>query len=249
MATRRFGSQRSFYRLNFETEEKESAGRRRRESEPVSSGGTGSYDREEITKRRRRQAIMDRNNTDEAEEVGQDSVKNVIAALSRKEWFPWVSEVYQEDDRLGDADWKDKTDVWVEVTPEAMAMWGLPDVIRVTVKSDWREVLESLNSRNCTKLLELETKRWKELELVLLFGQMEDPSIAVTFLMQVANYRGIYADERKWFAFVKRQPEALQSAILGFRAKNLDYDWERLLYWVHGRTVERTGKSLTHFVR
>ena len=117
MTRKRFGSQRSFYRQSFEVEERESAGRRRRESEIVSSGGTGSYDREEIEKRRRRQSIMDKNNTDEAEEVGQDSVNNVIAALSRKEWFPWLGEIYQEEDRLGDADWKDKTDVWVEVHP------------------------------------------------------------------------------------------------------------------------------------
>jgi len=248
MTSKRFGSQRSFNKLSFEAEERESAGRRGKEVEPVDTGG-GSYDPEEIEKRRKRQAKMDKNNTDEGEELAQDSVNNVIAALSRKEWFPWVGEVYQEEDRLGDADWKDKADVWVEISPEAMATWGLPDIIRVSVKSGWFEVNEALNSHNCKELLHLTPKRWRELELVLLLGQMEDPSIAVSFLMQVANYRGIYTSEAKWFSFIKRQPAALQSAVLGFRAKNLDYDWERLLYWVQGKNVERSGKSLTHFVQ
>src|SRR3989338_3855738 len=99
MSRKRFGSERSYYRQSFETEERESEGMR------------SGYKRVEVEKRRRRQTIMDKNNTDEAEELGQDSVNNVISALSRREWFPWLGEVYQEEDRLGDADWKDKTDV------------------------------------------------------------------------------------------------------------------------------------------
>ena len=159
MTSKRFGSQRSFYRLSFETEERKSAGRRRKEGEPTILEEAGSYNAEEVAKRRRRQAIMDKNNTVEGEALAQDSVNNVIFALSRKDWFPWIGEVYQEEDRLGDADWKDRTDVWVEVSPEAMATWGLPDIIRVTVKSGWHEVTEALNSRNCTKLQNLETKK------------------------------------------------------------------------------------------
>lgn len=209
---------------------------------------TGGYDHEEVEKRRRRAVTIERNNTKEGEVLGQESVERVLSVLSRSDWFPWIEKVYAEEDRLGDDDWLRQTDAYVDVLPEATHAWRMPDQFRISVKSSWFKIDESLRARGCKKVLYLTDRQWRELNLVLLLGQMEDRAIAVSFLLQVANHLGFLADEHKWWGFVDQQPESLRTEVLQFMAKGLDRDWERLLYWVKGKTVVRAGSSLVHFI-
>ncbi len=207
----------------------------------VRQGGAGTYEASAITKRRERARVMARNNTPETEAINEESTRAVVEVLRRRDLFPWIEAVMLEGDRLGDDDWIRKTDAYVNIAPE-LGRWGLLDQYRIQIKSGWSD-LSGLGNKNIKKLFSLTSKEWRELGLVILFGQATSGAIAASFCDQMINYMEIAGIRNARQEFVRHQTSELQKIMVQYEALDIaGRDWAVLLSWVAGnpRRVERT---------
>jgi hypothetical protein len=207
----------------------------------VRQGGKGSYEASVIAKRRERARVMARNNTPETEAINEESTRAVVEVLSRKDLFPWIESVELEEDRLGDDDWIRKTDAYVNIVSE-FGRLGLLDQYRIQIKSGWGD-LAGLGNKNIKKLLSLTSKEWRELGLVILFGQATSEAIAASFCDQMINYMEIAGIGDARWEFTRLQTPELQKIMTQYEALDIaGRDWAVLLSWITGnpRRVERT---------
>ncbi|MBI2325787.1 hypothetical protein HYU91_00130 [Candidatus Collierbacteria bacterium] len=207
----------------------------------VWQGGGGTYDAAKIEERRARARVMARNNTPETEAINEESTRAVVEVLRRKDLFPWIESVELEEDRLGDDDWVRKTDAYVNIAPE-FGRLGLLDQYRIQIKSGWSD-LSGLGNKNIKKLLSLTSKEWRELGLVILFGQATSEAIAASFCDQMINYMEIAGIRNARQEFFSQQTPDLQKIMVQYEALDIaGRDWAVLLSWITGnpRRVERT---------
>lgn len=208
----------------------------------VRQGGNGNYETSEIAKRRERAEVMARNNTPLTEAINEESTRAVVEVLSRKDLFPWIESVKLEEDRLGDDDWVRKTDAYVTLTPRLAESLELPHRCRIQIKSGWSD-LTGLGNKNIKKLLSLTSKEWRELGLVILFGQATSEAIAASFCDQMINYMEIAGISDARWEFTRCQTAELQKIMVQYEALDISArDWAVLLSWIAGkpRRVERT---------
>lgn len=185
--------------------------------------------------------MMARNNTPETEARNEESTRVVVEVLSRKDLFPWIESVELEEDRLGDDDWIRKTDAYVNIVPE-FGRLGLLDQYRIQIKSGWGD-LTGLGNKNIRKLFSLTSKEWRELGLVILFGQATTEAIAASFCDQMINYMEIAGISDARWEFTRCQTQELQKIMEHYEALDIaGRDWAVLLSWIVGkpRRVERT---------
>ncbi len=207
----------------------------------VRQGGTGTYEASVIAERRKRARVMARNNTPETEAINEESTRAVVEVLRRRDLFPWIEAVMLEEDRLGDDDWIRKTDAYVNIAPE-LGRWRLLDQYRIQIKSGWSD-LSGLGNKNIKKLLSLTSKEWRELGLVVLFGQATSEAIAASFCDQMINYMEIAGIRNARQEFFRKQTPELQKIMVQYEALDIaGRDWAVLLSWIAGnpRRVERT---------
>jgi len=207
----------------------------------VRQGGAGTYEASVIAKRRERAQVMALNNTPKTEAINEESTRVVVEVLRRKDLFPWIESVELEEDRLGDDDWVRKTDAYVNIAPE-FGRLGLLDQYRIQIKSGWGD-LTGLGNKNIKKLLSLTSKEWRELGLVILFGQATSEAIAASFCDQMINYMEIAGISDARWEFTRYQTPELQKIMTQYEALDIaGRDWAVLLSWITGkpRRVERT---------
>ena len=207
----------------------------------VRQGGTGTYEALVIAKRRARARVMARNNTLETEAINEESTRAVVDVLSRKDLFPWIESVELEEDRLGDDDWVRKTDAYANIALE-LGRFGLLDQYRIQIKSGWSD-LSGLGNKNIKKLLSLTSKEWRELGLVILFGQATTEAIAASFCDQIINYMEIAGIRNARQEFIRHQTPELQKIMEHYEALDIaGRDWAVLLSWITGnpRRTDRT---------
>lgn len=207
----------------------------------VRQGGLGTYEASVIAKRRERAQVMARNNTPETEAINEESTRAVVEVLGRKDLFPWIESVELEEDRLGDDDWIRKTDAYVNIVPE-FGRLGLLDQYRIQIKSGWSD-LSGLGNKNIKKLLSLTSREWRELGLVILFGQATTEAIAASFCDQMINYMEIAGISDARWEFTRCQTQKLRKIMMQYEALDIaGRDWAVLLSWIAGkpRRVERT---------
>lgn len=214
-------------------------------------GGGGSYDAAAIAKRRERASIMARNNRPETEAMNEDSTASVMGVLSDKSWFPWIESVVLEGDRLGDDDWEKKTDAYVFPDP-ALCQSGLLDQYRIQIKSGWGD-FSGLASSDIKKLLDLTDREWRELGLVVLFGQAMREAIAASFCDQIINHMEIAGMQNARELFLSFQTPEMVTVMRRYEAQDIaGRDWAKLLYWVAtGRTKKEefgAGGSKVTFI-
>lgn len=204
----------------------------------VRQGGGGSYDPNEMEKRRERASIMARNNNPETEAMNEDSTAAVMALLGNKDLFPWIEEVELEEDRLGDDDWQRKTDAYVRLNPRLCSL-GLLDQYRIQIKSGWSD-FTGLKASEIKKLLYLTHREWQVLGLVVLFGQATNESVVASFCLQVINHMKIAGVKNAREVFLAFQTQEVLTMLTRFEAMDIGgRDWEKLLYWIATGLVKR----------
>lgn len=184
---------------------------------------------------------MARNNCPETEAINEASVAAIVEVLSDKSLFPWIESVEVEEDRLSDDDWIRKTDAYVMLDSE-LCGWGLLDQYRIQIKSGWDD-LSGLGNKNIKKLLGLTSKKWRELGLILLFGQATREAIAASFCDQIINYMEMAGVGDARGEFIRCQTPQLRLAMERYEAMDIaGRDWSLLLSWIKGnpRTIGRT---------
>ncbi len=212
----------------------------------VRQGGPGTYDEKQQQVRRERAALMAQNNTPETEALNEESTKAVMEVLSRKDLFPWIESVEIEEDRLGDDDWVRKTDAYVNLDP-ALCGLGLLDQYRLQIKSGWAD-LTGLGNKNIKKLLSLTSKEWRDLGLILLFGQATTEAIAASFCDQIINYMEMAGMGNARQEFTRNQTPELQKMMEHYEAQDIaGRDWAVLLSWISGRPKRGEGGGRVTF--
>ena len=215
------------------------------ETDP-SGSDSGTYDEKRARVRRDRAALMAQNNTPEAEALNEESTSAVLEVLSRRDLFPWIEAVEIEEDRLGDEDWIRKTDAYVNLDP-ALCGLGLLDQYRIQIKSGWAD-LEGLGNKHIKKLLSLTSKEWRDLGLILLFGQATTEAIAASFCDQIINYMEMAGVKNARDEFMKYQTPVLLLMMRRYEALGIARrDWEVLLSWISGRPKRGEGGGRVTF--
>jgi len=166
--------------------------------------------------------------------MGEESMANVWRVLDNHDCFPWIMDM-QETLRLSDADCLDKTDIVIDVDPRFSDRLGGRKTVAVQVKSGFED-FEDVGKRTPT-MLSLTPKRWRELDLVVLFGQQRDDSIAATLLVQIMNHQGIWdqaASQMKYNDQVRQflawQSASTRAMFDRFMAQDLvERGWEAIL--------------------